>query len=377
MRHSVEEYEISRMDHDGYTEPPVSTLEEYPAYIAQEVNESIEKIQSLQGMNTVSFGFLTDTHYAVRLKATHQIRFRRTINAYKEIAKRVHLDFLGMGGDHVNDGDKQYKKDCYRGLRAELAGVRYFPVNGNHDDNSIWDISFIPSEISTQHLTREERYPLFYNHAPAQGAIFNYENRGLYYYWDNVDVKVRFIFLDSNDIPYIYDNGKLRYYHQGDYSYSQAQLDWLVNKALRFEEEGWTVVLMQHVPPFGKGENLSRLAVVHDILKAYKNGEKCFVDRGQGTDFPQKVDVDFGTYLRGEIACMMLGHSHVDRANQADGIWYIETGCGIMYVGGPHSIQRKDGDKTELVFDIVTIDLDKKKVFLTRVGAGEDREFTY
>jgi len=381
MRWSVEEYEISRMDHDGYVEPPVTSGDTYPDYIAREVRDTVEKVQAQQGMNTFTFGFITDTHYAVRLKATHQIRARRYLNAFRETAKRVHVNFLAMGGDHVNDGDKQYKSDCYRGLRSELDGIRYFPVNGNHDDNSIWDDDFVPAGVDTQHLTREERYVLFYNHVPSQGAVRDRENPGLYYYADNTDVKVRSIFLDTGDIPYIFDNGKLRYLHQHTYAFSQAQLDWLVNKALKFNEPGWTIVLFGHVPPVPRGindgEDISRLNILQDILKAYKEGGTCSVEKDPGGDFHQKVEADFSGYHRAEVACMMLGHTHTDHTMVHDGIRYIETGCGIMYTGSSHNLPRQDGTASEILFDVVTVNPEKRTVSLVRCGAGEDRVFPY
>lgn len=376
MHCSENAYAITRMDHNGYVEPPVSTLEIYPAYIEKEVKQTVEQVQKLQGKNTFSFGFITDTHYAINLKATHQIRFRRTLNAYKEIAKRVHLDFLAMGGDHTNDGDKQYKCDCFRELRAELDGVRYFPVNGNHDSNVLWDTDFVPAPLSTNHLTPEENYPLFYNHVPAQGGVFNRNDHGLYYYYDNRAANVRYIFLDTGDVPFVCDNGKLRYDPQHLYALSQAQIDWLTDEALRLPEPNWTIVLFAHIAPIPRGEDIRHLEICHDILKAYQTGAVCTIEKGDG-DFVQKVDVDFSSYNRGRIACMMLGHSHVDYSAQQDGIRYIETGCSIMYTGASYSIPRKDGDKSELLFDIVTVDPMKREIHLTRVGAAEDRYFSY
>lgn len=289
------------------------------------------------------------------------------------------LAFLAMGGDHTNDGDKQYKSDCFIGLREELKGIRYFPVNGNHDNNAIWDLGFVPSDISTQHLTKAESYELFYNHIPEQGGVFGQAEQGLYYYVDNADLKIRAIFLDTGDMPYTFAGGKLRYDLQHDYAFSQKQLDWLIQYALELPEPGWTIVLFAHVSPVlqpGNSEDKSRLEILHTILKNYKAGTACNLGKGAG-DFRQEVAADFSSYTRGEIACMLLGHSHVDSAVEYDGIWYIETGCSVMYTGAADSIPRKDGDKSELLFDVVTVDPGKKTVYLTRVGAADDRVFTY
>lgn len=54
-----------------------------------------------------------------------------------------------------------------------------------YDDGSIWDFSYIQAEISTNHLTHEELYHLFFNHLKDQGAKFCDGEQGLYYYCDD------------------------------------------------------------------------------------------------------------------------------------------------------------------------------------------------
>ena len=88
------------------------------------------------------------------------------LNAYKEIEKRVHIDKLILGGDYTNEVCKEYKSDCFRKLRAELCGLDYFPVHGNHDDGSIWDRDYLKEKQALNHLTHEDLYRLFYNHLP-------------------------------------------------------------------------------------------------------------------------------------------------------------------------------------------------------------------
>lgn len=371
MRRSVEEYMQTGKDHDGYIEPQVSSLDTYPSYIAKEAEDTVKQVQKLQGFHTVSFGFMTDIHYGTNLNVTYDIRIQRALNAYKEIAKRTKLEFLALGGDHANDGIKEYKKACFRELRAKLDGIRYFPVNGNHDDNAIWDVEFIPIDKSINHLTPEEVYVLFYNHIPSAGGHMN-QNNGLYYYYNNPEEKVRYIFLDTNDIPLVMDDEKLRYYAIGHYDISQQQLDWLVNEALRLEEPDWTIVLFTHVPVFCSGYH----QIIHNVLATYKNGAHCKIDTGEG-ELRKTVDVDFSQYQRADIAAVFAGHTHADGSKVIDGIPYIVTANSVMYYGGGEYVPRTDGDKTELLFDIVTINKDKRTVSLTRVGAGEDRVFSY
>ena len=42
-----------------------------------------------------------------------------------------------------------------------------------------------------------------------------------------------------------------------------------------------------------------------------------------------------------------------------------------------YNTHRVDGNKTEILFDIVTIDRDNKTIYLNRVGYGEDRVVKY
>ena len=50
-----------------------------------------------------------------------------------------------------------------------------------------------------------------------------------------------------------------------------------------------------------------------------------------------------------------------------------------MYYGSynPNYLPRTDGDKTELLFDIVTINKKERTIYVTRVGSGEDRVIKY
>ena len=68
---------------------------------------------------------------------------------------------------------------------------------------------------------------------------------------------------------------------------------------------------------------------------------------------------------------MFGGHQHEDIVETSDsGIPYVYTDCAAMY---KYSTPRIDGDKSELLFDVVTIDRKNKKIYTTRIGAGNDR----
>ena len=161
---------------------------------------------------------------------------------------------------------------------------------------------------------------------------------------------------------------------------SQEQLDWLCNEALKFDEDGWDIIFIAHAFPKWdkdareKDTEVKRLEPLSYILDSYKKGDsisKEFFD----DEFKNSINVDFSNYKRGNIIACIAGHYHADYEEYSnEGIPVIYTGNVIMY---KYAVPRNDGDKTELLFDIVTVDRTNKVIHTTRIGAGEDRKIKY
>lgn len=369
---------------DGYVCPELTSESEYPDYIEETVLDAINRIKKHENENTFSFGFMTDIHHDKCHKST--VRAKRLINAYKEIAKEVKIDKLLLGGDYTNEGCKQYKSECFEELREIFSGINYYPVNGNHDDGSIWDKAFIKADKSTNHLTHEDLFKLFYNHLPNIGAELDKTNSdGLYYLLNDETNKTRYVFIDSCDVPYIFDEkGLLKYYPQWLFAMSQKQIDWLLNKALSFDEEGWSVIFVTHsvLSPSADKTNPKLITLYLDLLNqitcAYKKGEDIHKTFDSG-DFERRVDADFSKRIRADIIGFFVGDYHRDivERNEAD-IPYIMTSKAVVFIPpNNQDYDRKDGDKSEILFDIVTIDKKDRKIYTTRVGIGEDRVVEY
>lgn len=377
MNFPKEHYRKTGYEDVGYECPPLSSGEEYPDYIAREVEEKCAQIFLSQGFETLSFGVMADIHLANN--ENHLLRWKRTVNAYREAEKRTGVDRLILAGDLTNEGKKEYKAECYRLLRRELSGIEYFPVNGNHDDGTIWDKYYIEKEREWEnHLTQEERYNLLYNHLERLGARFDEKGKGLYYYLDDNAKKVRFIFLDAEDVPLDKKDadGKLIFEGQHDYAYSQKQIDWLTGEALRFTEDGWGVIIATHIMPIDSEWDAGprkRILFLHDLLVAYKNGEK-YAYTSDEKYLEIDINVDFSKVKRAEIIATIAGHDHTDMVVKKEGLVYIETANCVMYKANPNRI---DGDKSELLFDIFTVNRAQRKIYITRIGYGENRIVDY
>lgn len=379
----VSYYKDIGYENHGYVSPELSSSEVYPKYIDDEVRRCVKNIWEQQTPGTITFAFMTDIHYA--LSYNHKIRMQRTMNAYKEIAKRVHIDKLILGGDYTNEGKKEYKAECFRELRAELDHVDYFPINGNHDDGSIWDHKYIESVPAKNHLKPDELYTLFYNHLPSLGANFDEDNKGLYYYCDDKDSKTRYIFIDACNIPYLRNkDGSLKYRGQDIFTLSQKQYDWLINKALKFNEEGWSVLFFTHSAalPSERQEELKelrvRMRIFSELIEAYQRGVN-YAAVYSDEELSVNINADFSQYIRGDVICVYVGDYHIDHVEHDNaGIPYILTANSVMYTGGsPLAVKRHDGDKSELLFDIAVVNKKERTISITRVGAGKDRVVNY
>ena len=366
----------------GYESPALSSDNPYPDYIKAEVDETGETVKALENENTVNFAFITDLHYAPN--DNHTVRLKRTTNAYKEIVEAIDIDQLILGGDYTNEGRKEYKINSYVEFKKFFEGLDYLTANGNHDDGSLWDRDgYENNPTAINHLTHKELYDLMYSHLPSLGAKIN-ENEepgsSLYYYLDDEESKIRYIVIDSGDVPYIIDEeGKLKYQAQWDFATSQKQVDWLINDALKFDEEGWGVVLTTHYVPYpetdkGVVKERRHMSVLTEILDAYKKGESINKDFYEG-DLKNHVEADFSKYVKSDVIAVLAGDRHKDKIEYSEGgIPHIFTANSVTYYTQAH---RKDGDKSEMLYDIITLDKSTRKLYITRVGAGENREATY
>ena len=94
-------------------------------------------------------------------------------------------------------------------------------------------------------------------------------------------------------------------------------------------------------------------------------------------EFTLNVDVDFSNVARGNVVAVFAGHFHNDIVE------YTKSGIPCVFTANFNlsvcrlPIPRVIGDKSELLFDIVTVDRKECALHITRVGAGEDRTVKY
>ena len=273
------------------------------------------------GNHGVSFVFITDQH-------TEQ----KAGNLIHAVCRRVHGEMLVNGGDLINgSSDKAYQVGLIRGLMDAVPGETQYTIRGNHDGNMNYD-----NASAVNRITDGEFYALTV--APYEHDVVSDGN--LYYYRDNTNQKIRFIFLDTGE-P---DTAVI----------SDAQIEWMTSRITELSSD-WTVVIF-----------------AHQVYTSLNNIDP------SGTKISNALNSLTGG---AHVACIVSGHTHKDQSYTTDG------GVPIIITTALNAAQesttqgtvltRTWGTTTEFAIDVFFIDTQSKSVMVSRIGAGADRAFTY
>lgn len=340
--------------------------------------DAISKAKSIQTDSSLQFIFITDTHHTSRSNQLHAARIVR------QIADRVPLDFIAFGGDVSVNGDKRTVMDS----QAEMIEALTIPscpllaVKGNHDDNSIQDFYNDPNGTSNV-IFPEETFGLMLQQLDSIVEFDPLNPGGLYYYYDVPRKKTRVVLLNCIDIPYIIrPEGGLEYNGQWKYAFSGRQLQWVAETALDLngkpDRDEWTVLFVSHVAllqdgVFGCDHSIVNEDVMWGILQAFRTGSS-YVSVPTEGHFAQSVAVDYAQQGPGKIIASLFGHVHFDQAIVREQIPMISTLNCCTHRDFEEAPAREKGTDSAIAFDIVTVNVQQGKMYMTRVGAGEDRE---
>lgn len=319
-------------------------------YLPSKVSSIKSKNEILNGVN---FVFVTDLHFAVNEgKSKHLINY---------IRKNTSVDMVICGGDFAraygsmvqlgSDYDDTIEfmntvgKDCFYGIR------------GNHDFHD--------------KLTASSDYSNMYTWAKTYNAIYrNSELRvtnalvqhGAYCI-DNDAQKTRFICLNSSDWNLTYDKKE-----EGVPYISVDQARWFI--AQLEEKSGWNIIVVSHIPSAQSlSSNYDSQAIIQDILESFKSRTNFST-----TYKSVSLSGNFSTTTN-TLICHISGHEHTDGNSVDSGVLSIVTTCDALYQDDGYG--GIAGTVTEQAFDVFSINYDTGKINATRVGRGNDREWTY
>lgn len=298
----------------------------------------INTIAAQSGAKGDCFVFVTDIHITSNHKQSPAL--------VKDIIKHTAVNKTIIGGDCIDqestktEAIKQindvYNK--YACLQSDLC-----MSIGNHEFNDP-GLSQIDRRLTATELVSSIRYT----------NQFCVRDDTLAYYFDSKPQKIRY-FVGASTAGGGFD--------------AQAR-DWLISEIPQ-TPAGWSVVLITHSGIYGgTPEQLSvssEMQPIVDLLDAIKT---------RGTYSYNDNYYDFSNSDL-TIICGILGHLHFDGAYTSQGgIKYILTDTDSAIVTASGNTKTK-GTITEQAFDVFQFDQDARKIYCTRIGAGQDREFSY
>lgn len=294
--------------------------EMYNIYLDKRIETVKEAIKETEG-NYECFFWITDIHWELDLNT------RNAPAMIKYMAERTGIDKILNGGDTGN-ADVICDNAISR-LRDAIGSDRVYTVTGNHEitDASKYERPFKRVDSTLRGHCRD--------------LVYGDSDRS-YFYFDEPNKKMRYIGLSVFDV---YKNGGC------GSALNAQQLAWFKDVALDVGEE-WTIVIFAH----------AMYAVINST-------DELITTPAGAVDFIHAIDSYNGM---GEIACVLLGHTHRDRMLVGEsGVPYIISACDRHATyHGDINVPREVGTLTEQHFEVVIIDKTHKKVRLLSIGAS-------
>ena len=312
-----------------------------PTYFETYINTKYKNILSKMSTNSrmsFSFPFITDMHLEYNSESGSKL--------IKWLDRRFNFPYIVNGGD-ISD----YNQDLF---------IKYMTMNDTVLHKTLYSVGnheFINNGGSTTAYDNSG-YAKIYNeivsHFENKNIKFNEddENSVYYYYDDNVN-KVRIITIDALD-----------------WSHYEKQKKWICKVLDEIKEkEDWGIIIISHYLP------------THSSFKGSGGGK---IDEVVKPIFAYANKTTYNSYNFTTAKCQIMfiacGHTHWDnlaKVNNVNIFSSVNDSMRVETYEGLTAPTKTLGTITECSFEVITIDKKLRKVYLTKIGAGEDREFTY
>lgn len=318
-----------------YCVSSTSKTDSMPQYWRDYMDEKLLSIRNeliSNSMHGLAFVFITDIHQKSNAGNSHYL--------VDYIKQNAGIDMVVFGGDLID----------YETVSNDSAISQYYRFKDLYIDNHTMST---PGNHDFYHKLGHDIFYNLYLKQFEDRFDMNGTNpiKRNYYYIDNKSQNTRIIFFDSSD----WSTAEFK-----------EQFDWYVD-ALNSTPSGWNVIVFTHILKAG--------VVPADDIRAIS---KSFVDRTNGTHTlynGQIIEYDF-THSSGNLTCMIAGHTHDDLSDTNIGVPIILTTTDAINTEHPN-VEMTLGTTTEQAFDVFFLDFDKKIIKTIRIGAGQDRKWSY
>ena len=301
--------------------------------------------------------FLTDTHFSANLftsaTPTSYFNANNSFSLIADIVNKCAIDKIVFGGDLVNiatDVDTMLLCMASFGARFGTRQSRLRYCVGNHEYFTGADMG------QTTKPSPEMLY--------GAGVKYNEDvvlGKGdmVTYYFDNALQKIRYFVVSCGR----------------DTETTTAQIAWLLNAFKEIPADYKVVVIGHGFIADNMTAFRSSYAPIAAALDAVK-AKTAYVYNN--------VTYDYSTLSNVDVMCMITGHTHIDGSiTTTGGIPCICTTTDSyaqnyeLVDGTPTQVERTKGTVDEQAFDVYQFDFTNRKIYVTRIGYGSNREFSY
>lgn len=357
-----------------------------PEYWQGAVGAACEKVTALQdagGRGAVSFVWFSDSHVNQDSAVPNP---GHTGALAAAVMDKCRIPFAVMCGDAARSDGNGLESEAQ--MRESLAAAekifapigtdRLLQIQGNHDGSWGYKSGLADPYFCYQMDGKELYGAIFRPQAEDRRRVFGGD--GSCFYVDHPASRTRFVMLNSNWVEDLEDAaGVAQRRRMRSFGYGNQQLNWLAGEALKFDEDGWAVVLAAHVPPVAEYDATCRdEAVLRGILTAFAEGTAYSGAYGteEAWDYVS-VACDYSAGNRAQIIGFFAGHAHKDTLDvsaYAYPVITITSDADLSYDENEET--RVMGTDNEHALDIVTIDREHNLVSMTRLGVGGDRSYS-
>ena len=322
-----------------------------PEYYKSYISEKIIKLNTSvinAGFKTDHFIFITDTHWADNNKMVSPLLVKHLLclTDYKKVF--FGGDYLGGNlSDDEHIGMAMAMK--HKRIVDDIANYgKVYQIRGNHDFWGYSEALIDVNGLDNVEVSNVVMYPLNDN------IITNPNNttKGSYYYMDNKQCKLRYIFIDQFDITINihdgdWDNNKV-------YGISNEEYAWVISQAILTTPSEYKIVFIGHCAPLPYFEIAYYYSFANLISGINKKTEVTI----------NGVTYDFTSFTPDVIA-FIAGHLHEDEVAYKDGACYITTRAD-GWAGAVNTIK-------EQAFDMYSVGNENETINVERIGYGKNR----
>ena len=325
-----------------------------PSYYSSHLATKNADIRQKGETADVQFAFVTDYHYGT-YNNTHNVRPVLT-----NIVMNTKMNMVFNGGDTWTSGnageidDGEVRKRFVNGVNETIpnAPCNWYFVLGNHDNGL--DYLVQGSNVTTfgPYLTTKELQETMGGNLNRYDAVYDPKSTDLSYYFDVNGV--RFVVLNNDLVT------------EGSSESQYSTLVFLCEALLSMGDK--KAVIISHKICSADGSFYNAGSLIKNVILAYNSRSNYTLATNQIARFDN---------CTGQVVLVVCGHTHKDYSTTlSDGtpvVVVTSTNCGAGIEQGE---SRTEGTYTENAFDVFSVDLDASTIYATRIGYGNDREFS-